>query len=177
MEESDLTQFKTLITERLILRRLSEEDATAIASLRSDEEVNRYIDRPGQVDMEGAKAFIIKINENIARQTSFYWAICLKDNPGLIGTICLFNFSDDKTTAELGYELSPAYQGKGLACEGVKEVILFAFKTAGFKILEACVHKEHVKSVNLLLKNNFVARPEKKVAKYPDYNFFALRGD
>ena len=172
--KAGVTEFPGLTTERLVLRQLQDSDAFTISKLRSDDAVNAYIDRPKQTSLEGASAFITKINGNIREGKCFYWAICLKGNPDLIGTACLFNFSTDKATAELGYELSPEFQGQGITNEAVRQVIAFAFHTTGFCGLEACVHRDHVKSINLLLKNNFIPDLAKKEEKLPDYNFFVL---
>lgn len=174
MKESGSITLAELTTERLLLRQLKGHDTTAIAELRSDVSVNRYIDRPKELSIDAAAAFIIKMDTNVQEGRCFYWAICLPGKPELIGTICLFNFSGDKKSAELGYELHPRYQGKGYADEAVSRIISFAFQIAGFDTLEACVHQEHIKSVNLLLKNNFTENRDKKEEKYPDYVFFIL---
>ena len=65
-----------LDTTRLLLRQLKETDVSAIYSLRSNEQVNQFIDRPAAKDPEEAKAFIQKITEN----KSYYWGITLKEN-------------------------------------------------------------------------------------------------
>ena len=175
MQRIETTVFPELTTERLTLRQLRDSDAMAIARLRSDEAVNRYIDRPKEVGTDAALAFISKINESLRNGKCFYWAVCLKGDAELIGTVCVFNFPEDKTVAELGYELSPDYQRKGIANEAVKRVIDFAFNTAGLGALEACVHHQNHSSVNLLLKNDFVPETDKREEKYPDYVFFMLR--
>ena len=174
MERINSLKFPKLETERLLLRQLIDEDADTIASLRSDDEVNAYIDRPKELSPGAAKAFITKINQKIKDEHWFYWAVCLKGQQELIGTFCLFNFSVENTCAELGYELNPDYQGRGFASEAIKEVISFAFKTIGFKSLEAVVHQYNLKSVKLLQKNNFVPDINRKHEKYTDYVFFVL---
>ena len=57
-----LPSFPVLVTDRLVLRQLRESDDTAIFSIRSDEEVNRFIDRPRPVNIGDAIEFIKKIN-------------------------------------------------------------------------------------------------------------------
>ena len=170
-----MTEFPELTTERVLLRQLRESDAIAISRLRSDDSVNRYIDRAKELGKDAALAFISKINDSLRSGKCFYWAVCLKNDPGLIGTVCVFNLTEDKTVAELGYELSPDHQRKGIASEAVKRVIDFAFNTAGLGALEACVHQENESSINLLLKNDFIAEPDKKEEKYPEFIFFMLR--
>jgi len=48
--------FPVLTTDRLILRQLTSLDAAAIFALRSDERVNRYLDRPVCRRLEEAEA-------------------------------------------------------------------------------------------------------------------------
>src|ERR1700746_1033185 len=69
-----------LDTTRLLLRQLKETDVSAIYSLRSNEQVNQFIDRPTAKNPEEAKAFIQKISDGIAENKSYYWGITLKEN-------------------------------------------------------------------------------------------------
>jgi ribosomal-protein-alanine N-acetyltransferase len=95
----NFSPFPILQTERLILRKLSLDDAEEIYFLRSDEEVNRYLDRKKANDLDDAHAFINKLNIGIANDKWIYWAVCFKDNPKLIGTICLWNLNDEENKA------------------------------------------------------------------------------
>lgn len=147
--------FPELQSIRLKLRSLEDKDLTALYALRSNEQVNRYLDRPPARSVEDAQAFISKIRDGIAGNQSFYWAITLKDQPGLIGTICIWNLSVDRKTAELGYELHPDNQGKGYMQEAITLVIRFAFDRIGLSVLEAYSHKDNSASTKLLLKNGF----------------------
>lgn len=161
-----------LDTSRLLLRQLKETDVGAIYSLRSNEQVNQFIDRPIAKDPEEAKAFIQKISDGIAGNKSYYWGITLKENGKMIGTICFWNLSADRKRAELGYELHPDYQGKGYMDEALKEVISFAFRS-GFTSLEAYTHKDNFASTKLLLKHGFVHDEERKDPENP-CNIFSL---
>ena len=162
-----------LDTTRLLLRQLKETDVSAIYSLRSNEQVNQFIDRPTAKDPEEAKAFIQKISDGIAENKSYYWGITLKDNGKMIGTVCLWNLSADRKSAELGYELHPDYQGKGYMDEAIKEVIGFAFRS-GFTILEAYTHRDNLASTKLLLKHGFVHDEERKDPENPYQMIFSL---
>ncbi len=174
MNEPNILSFPTLFTQRLVLRQLEETDDEAIFSIRSNDYVNRYIGRPKQTRIEEARAFITMINNGIAGNQSFYWGISLKGNPSLIGTICLWNFSADRKKAELGYELHPDFQGRGIMSEAVKKVISFAFDSLGLSLLEANSHKENTSSTKLLLKNNFIEQQDKKDSENP-YNVIYTR--
>lgn len=154
-KEITLSSFTELTTVRLILRQLKPTDDNEIFKLRSDDYINQYIDRPKKTSIEESRQFIIKINNGINENKSFYWAITFKENPQLIGTICLWNLSEDKKTVELGYELNQKFHGQGIMSEAIKKVIEFAFENIGVTTIEACTHKDNLKSTSLLLKNNF----------------------
>ena len=161
-KEINFTSFKELTTERLLLRFLKATDKKEIFILRSDPVINKYIDRPAPTKIEEAMLFIKNRNDNIKENKALYWAITLNENPKLIGTICLWNFSEDKKTAEVGYELFPAFQGKGIMSEAIKKVIESAFENMGVETLEAFTHKDNQKSRSLLSKNNFFYDPIRK---------------
>src|SRR4051794_24792320 len=106
--------FSPVNTERLLLRKLEITDTDQVFRLRSDEAVNKFLDRNKAESAAEASAFIVKINNGIEHHEWLYWAIALKKDPSLmIGTICLWNFSADDV-AEIGYELMPAFQGMGI---------------------------------------------------------------
>ena len=157
----NLTPFPILKTERLVLRQLLNSDNTAIFLLRSDERVNQYIDRPQQHNIDEATAFINKINMGIEQNQSVYWAISLKNNAELIGAICLWNFSLNHLTAELGYELIPTFQGQGIMNEAINSVIQYAFEKIDLETIVAYTHKDNKSSIKLLEKNGFIWEADK----------------
>src|SRR5665811_2355555 len=120
--------FPLLKTEHLILLQLTLEDDNEIFLLRSDESVNKFLDRPIAKTIDDARQFINKINESLRKNELIYWAITFKNHPKLIGTICLWNISEDGTKAEIGFELLPDYQGKGIIQEVLPKVVRYGFE-------------------------------------------------
>ena len=104
--------FPTLATERLILRQLVSNDDQLIFTLRSDKQINKYLDRQIAKTIDDARKFIANVNENISQNKALYWAVTLSDTNTLVGTICLFSFSDDDNRCEIGYELLPDFHVK-----------------------------------------------------------------
>jgi len=147
-------QLPVLVTEHLLLRRLEQTDITDFVSLRCDGLVNQYLNRPKTITVPEAKAYVSKIENGLNKQW-FYWAISLKDSPALIGTVCLWNFNEKNESAELGYELSPLFQGKGLMQEALAKVIQYGFETAQFKRIIAYTHSGNDRSKRLLQKAGF----------------------
>ena len=94
MLNKSFTPFPILITERLTLRQLVIADEQEIFTLRSDSEINKYLDRQLSNTIDDARNFINKVTENVNKNVAIYWAITLSDKNILVGTICLFGFSD-----------------------------------------------------------------------------------
>lgn len=150
MTGKHFTPFPVLKTERLTLRQLVSSDDNEIFALRSNDSVNKYLDRKPSKTIDDAKNFIQAINENIQRNNSVYWAIILNGSDNLIGTICLFDFSEDHSKAEIGFELLPHFQGKGIMHEATLKVIHFAFQQVGLTSIEAYTHSLNQGSARLL---------------------------
>ncbi len=168
------TNYTELTTERLALRKLILEDAPQILFLRSDEDVNKYIKRKPMSSLELAKQFIEDRNNDISQKTIYYWGIILKSNPQLIGTICLWNLSKDKTYAEIGYDLMPEFQNKGIMNEAIKQVVLFGFEILKLHKIEAFTQYKNESSIKLLLKNKFVLQQNKREEGFPDNRIYLL---
>ncbi len=156
---SSLTSFPQFRTGRLLIRKLSPGDRDVIFRLRSDEQVNQFLERPIQKNVEEADAFIEKITKVTEKFHWLYWAICLHDKPQPAGTICLWNFSSDRKTAEIGYELLPEFQGRGIMQEAIHPVMNYAFSEIGLHKLEAFSHKDNLPSARLLEKTRFLIEP------------------
>ena len=146
----------SVTTDRLILRQLKMDDDNEIFFLRSDERILKYLDIPAAVTIEDARKFIEKINYGINNNECTYWGIALKDQNKLIGTICIWNISMDRTTADIGYVLHPDFQGKGLMQEAIAKIIDYGFEIMKLKSIDADVDPYNSKSIQLLERNGFV---------------------
>ena len=158
----NFTPFPVLETERLALRALSLEDAKAIFSLRTNKEVNEFIDRKIPNNLSEARAFIDRISNLAENNKGIFWVIESKSSNELLGTIGLRNFEDDENYAEIGYEIDPDYQERGYMSEAFEPILEYGFNTLELKTIEAFTHKNNVASIALLEKLNFVLDPERK---------------
>ena len=70
-----MNNFPEIETERLVLTQLTNSDWEMVCFLRSDKDVNKFVDRPGAETKEDALAFIYKINTAIESGNSYYWKI------------------------------------------------------------------------------------------------------
>jgi ribosomal-protein-alanine N-acetyltransferase len=126
-----------------------------VYALRTNIEVLKFIDRTPTKSIKEGQEFVKQIAKSVKDSTAIYWAIALKDSPKLIGSICFWNFSEDHKLAELGYELFPDYQGRGIMSEALKVILEYGFNTARIEIIEAFTHKDNLRSKSLLLKHDF----------------------
>ena len=174
-----VSSFPRLSTERLQLRKLEISDAEQIFSLRSNEIVNRYLGRTPANSVKDAEAFIKKINSAEPGNQSFYWAICFHNEPDLVGTICLWNFSENENKSEIGYELLPQFQGQGIMQEAFLAVLKFAFEVLQLNTIEAWTVAQNENSIKILKRNGFKRNIELEnkidlAIKTPDDVIFCL---
>ena len=155
MLNKSFTPFPILTTERLTLRQLVIADEQEIFTLRSDSEINKYLDRQVSNTIDDARNFINRVNENVIKNDSIYWAITLNDRNIMVGTICLFGFSDENDKCEIGYELLANFQGQGIMKEAAEKVIDYAFNTIKVQKIEAFLHRDNRSSIKLLEKFSF----------------------
>ncbi|MBJ6367225.1 GNAT family N-acetyltransferase [Snuella sedimenti] len=152
MNKNNLPEIKT---ERLLLRRLHPSDWQMISFLRSDKKVNKFVKRSSAESKSKALEFIEMINEGIDSRNLYYWVVTEKNRNEMIGSICLWNFSQDNTIAEVGYDLVPKFQGKGIMSESLQSILSFGFKELNLKAVEAFTHKRNMPSRALLESNGF----------------------
>jgi [ribosomal protein S5]-alanine N-acetyltransferase len=156
MGKINFTPFPNLTTERLILRQLAIADENELFAIRSDESVAKYLDRPIAKSIEETRQFIVRINNSISRNESIYWAITFNNDSKLIGSICLWNISEDQLTAEAGFELLPVYQGKGIMQEALPVILKYGFENMKLRSIEGEVDPGNLRSIKLMVKNGFV---------------------
>jgi len=148
--------FPEITTDRLLLRAVSKSDVKEIFFLRSDKRVMKYIDKTPAETLDDADEFITKITELEKNNEVVTWAIVLKGDSKLIGTICYWNIQKEHYRAEIGYVLHPDYWGKGIMQEAFSEVVNYGFKVMKLHLIEANVNPANEASIKLLEKNNFI---------------------
>ena len=149
--------FPELETGRLLLRKITPQDAPEIFFLRSNADVMKYIDRERAKSVKDAEEFIKKIINDILANDAIIWSIDLKENPGkLIGTICLWQFQKEHFRAETGYVLHPDHWRKGYMKEALEKVLDFGFDTLKLHSIEAHIAPANTASATLLESTGFV---------------------
>ena len=163
--------FPELLTERLRLRQINNEDANEIFILRSDERVMNFIERPRAKSMDDALQLIQKVNEALTNNDGITWAITLKNDSKLLGTIGYWRIMKEHHRAEIGYLLHPDYQSKGIMQEAFAATIDYGFIIMRLHSVEANVNPDNAASIKLLERNKFAREAYFKENFYYDGKF------
>lgn len=149
-------------TKRLKLRALTLDDDAFILKLRSHPDIVKYVDMKPYQDLERARRFIAAVTKDIEAGEALFWGILDKAADALVGTVCLWNFekidSDAphvELKAELGFEVHPDAQGKGVAGEAVSALLAYADLESPIVIVDAITHKDNIPSRKLLERHAF----------------------
>lgn len=167
--------FPKLETERLVLRKLVDSDKKAIFDIRSNKEVNKFIDRHAPENISDIETFIRMIDQLINTNKGIYWVI--EHNNTLIGSIGLRHFNHDFSYAEIGYELHLDFHKKGFMSESLQKVIHFGFSKLNLKAIEAFTHKNNESSIALLNKNNFIYQPKRRDKGFENNRIFRIENN
>lgn len=151
---------KTIETPRLILDALQAQDAEAIFTLFSHDDVLEFYDIEKFTSLNQAYDVIEKMSNRFNTQQGFRYAIRLKSGTliGSFGTNRIL-LKDDQYGALIGYDLHPQYWQQGYMSEVLSQ-ILFEFKenllfSKKINFVVAEVYPQNEKSIQLLLKHGF----------------------
>lgn len=164
-----------LETDRLILKPIDESHVEDILKIRSNEVVNQFVKRIPPKTNYDALDFILTIKKRNQNNESLNWGISYKNQQNLIGTICLWKFSDDRTEAEVGYELLPNHHRKGIMSEALSAVLNYGFNELNLHEILAFTNKFNENSKGLLVKHDFVLQVGRTDEGFPDNLVFSLK--
>ncbi|QUW22043.1 GNAT family N-acetyltransferase [Sporosarcina sp. Marseille-Q4063] len=147
--------FPTLETERLLLREITNEDANAIFSSFSNNEVTRYYGQDTMKNIEEAEKIIDIFATNHIEKRGIRWGIQRKDDQEIIGTIGFHAWFHKHKRAEIGYEIHPDYWRNGYTHESLLKIISYGFEEMDLNRIGAVVFTQNEASNKLLTKIGF----------------------
>lgn len=147
-----LLELPTIETPRLVLRKMTLDDAQDIFEYASDPEVARYVTWPAHRSIEDALSFLRVVQREYEAGGPSSWGIVHKADRKLIGTIGFVRWEPNNSLAEIGYALSQKYWNMGLMTEVVQEVIRFGFEKMGINRLQAMCMIENTASERVMRK-------------------------
>lgn len=145
------TAFKKMETERLVLRRLRDEDLAAFMAYLNDPAVARYQSWEWYTEEQAREVIGRQKDLEPGRPGQWFtFAAELKETAEMIGHVALSVKADDPRQAEIGFTFARAQQGRGLAREAAEAVLDYAFGRLGLHRVVAVTDCENVRSAALL---------------------------
>ncbi len=145
--------FKTLDTERLILRRFKDDDLAPFLSYLNDPLVARYQTWESYTEQQARE--VIEKQKTLEPGVPGEWftfALELKETGALVGHIALKTQADDGRQAEIGFTLARSFHGKGLAFEAAARVLDYVFDELELHRVTAITDCENEASFSLLTR-------------------------
>jgi ribosomal-protein-alanine N-acetyltransferase len=128
-----------LETERLILRRFTENDAEAMfKNWTSDPEVTKFLTWQPHENKAVSESILRQWVFDYDNLFNYNWAIVPKTLNEPIGSISVVRSNMETETATIGYCIGKAWWHKGIMTEAFKAVIRFLFEEVGVNRIQAC---------------------------------------
>ncbi|MEM6765992.1 MAG: GNAT family N-acetyltransferase [Bacteroidota bacterium] len=144
-------------TKRLVLREAELKDVPFILSNHSNDRVMKYLGSKRLDTMTEAENLIQDAKEAFKNKEGIRWAITHKKEDQYMGSIGFWKLDKKNGIAEIGYELSPDYWGRGYMTEALEVVLRFGFDRMLLRGIEANVDPQNEASGKVLRKMGFVA--------------------
>ena len=141
-----------LETERLLLRKLSLDDAYDLFAYGRDPEVTRYVMWEPHRTVDDSIQFIKWAIRQYEEGQIAPWGVELKETGKLVGTAGFHTWSTRHRRAEIGYTLARPFWGQGLMTEAVRAIIDFGFRVMDLNRIEARCFTENIASARVMEK-------------------------
>lgn len=150
-------------TDRLILRPWAEEDFAPYAELNADPEVREFF--PRALSQAESDAEASRLRQNLEVVGFGLYAAELASDNSFIGFIGLQTMSFappdfDEPPVEIGWRLVRKHWGSGLATEGARAVLDYAFETLELPEVVAITVPANLRSRRVMEKIGMRQRPE-----------------
>ena len=146
------SHFPVLETDRLHLRAIRVSDAADMYDYAKRDEVTKYLLWNPHPDVTYTRRYLEYLAGRYRLGQFYDWAIVSKSDQRMIGTCGFVRFDCPHNSAEIGYVLSPDYQGQGYMYEAARRVMQFGFSVLGLHRIEARYMIENASSRQVMEK-------------------------
>lgn len=149
---------QTIVAGAIVLRPVREEDSEALLPMYSDESIYRF--RPGfpRTTLPLVQKVIRRFHLSMEKQDLAAFAILnSRDDGRVVGLVEVFHSDPRVEQVEIGYTVTPAFQGRGIATAAVGCITDYLILQLGFNRVYASVHKDNANSMRVLQKNGFIS--------------------
>jgi len=150
-----------LETDRLVLRSWTEDDRAPFAALNSDPDVMRYF--PSLQSLEVSNASVDKRMKHDSEHGVCFWAADLRDTGEFTGFVGMEYVTEDipgKGALEIGWRIGKDHWGKGLAPEGARACLAYAFGPLKAPEVVSFTSENNLASQRVMEKIGMMREPE-----------------
>ena len=141
-----------LLTERLLLRSLTLEDATDVQRLAGDRDIAATLpNMPHPYEDGMAEKWIRSCYEKFEKDEALHFAITLRIDKNLIGGIAL-RLDQENENGEIGYWIGKPYWNRGYCTEAAKAVVAYSFEVLKLNRIHAKHFKRNTASGRVMQK-------------------------
>ncbi len=138
------------VTERLVLRRLTDDDVATLAAYRSDPEQARYQSWNVPYPVAHARALVAGMRGVRFGQPGEWLQVAIDAGGRMVGDVAVHVDGDDPRQASIGFTLAADAQGSGFATEAVRAVLTLLFGEHGVHRVSAECDARNLRSAALL---------------------------
>lgn len=148
------------------MRKIAKTDAQDMYAYACDPEVTRHLLWQPHESLSYTKRYLDEVMRQYKAHSFFDFAIVCKEDGRMIGTCGFTRLDPFNHSAEIGYVLSPAYWGRGIASEAVEMILRFAFCNLGVHRVEARYMPGNTASRRVMEKKGMVFEGVERDAIY-----------
>ncbi len=166
---------KKLETDRLIVRRLTTDDAEFILDLLNQPSFHRFIGDRGVKTLDQAQTYIEERAIAGYEKNGFGpFAVELKKDGSVIGIVSLLDRSELEDV-DIGFAFLPAHWRQGFAFEASSAMMEFAFSELGLDRIIAVTQADNTASIKTLEKMGLAHEGKVRLAEDgPDLQLYAV---
>lgn len=152
-----------LFSERLSIEPLAASDLETFVSYRQNPEIARFQGWETSYSLQQAQElFDSQVGVSIPKEGDWLQlAVRERGNEELVGDLALHTLDADRGSFEIGFTISPNYQGRGFAKEAASTLINYLASEQGVKKFIANTDSRNTASIKVLLALGFKWNPDK----------------
>ncbi|GGG78715.1 GNAT family N-acetyltransferase [Paenibacillus radicis (ex Gao et al. 2016)] len=155
--EAVFVQFPILQSNVLLLKKIEDHHLDEVFEIYNNDTVFEYCGIIPKHNKDTVKNMIGHFERDYNKQSRVKWGIFVVAEPErLLGIIEAMDFNQKVNAVTIGYFLSEAQWGKGIATEALKILLQFLFDDVNVNRIQAEVMPANENSKKVLLKNGFI---------------------
>lgn len=154
------TEYPVLEDDLIVLHRMTDEDAEALAKMCAEEEVYRYV--PAflfDLKYEDKHEMIAKMDEEcFDTRESLFLGVYLRENGKFTGLAEFYAYEPERRKCSIGIRFMKEYWGQGLATRTEKLMVRYLVEKANMRVITTHVAQDNLASAAVQLKSGFEKR-------------------